>query len=130
MAYNTAIIIDNLEVEYKYYYLEDMGDWRTSKQLKDVVIGAGVTLSANWNGKHAHTMDAEILDISAPNPDDYTPFKDLTEEQCKEFIKSDIRYWSLMSVLTGQVYSSMQTTTGIGLCALPWEQEPGYNKYR
>jgi|TARA_R110002012_G_C11266448_1_gene568826 hypothetical protein len=121
MAYNTAIIIDNLEVEYNYDYLGDMGDWRTSKELKDVVVGAGVTLSANWNGKHIHTMDSEILDIAAPNPDNYTPFKDLTKEQCHEFIKSDIRYWSLMSVLTGQVYSSMQTTTGVGLCALPWE---------
>tara|TARA_R100001082_G_scaffold90_2_gene39 strand:- start:868 stop:1233 length:366 start_codon:yes stop_codon:yes gene_type:complete len=121
MGYNTAVIIDDLEVEYKYYYSQYMGGWRTSGELDDVVVGAGVTLSANWNGKHAHTMDVSIMDIAAPDPDNYTPFKDLTEEQCDEFIKSDIRYWSLMSVLTGQVYSSMQTTTGVGLCALPWE---------
>ncbi len=120
MAYNTAIIIENLNVEYDYWYLKDMGDWRTSKELKDVVIEIGTTLSANCSGGHIHTLDSMKFKVAAPDPDNFTPFEDLTEAQCVNFVKATEKYWSVMSILTGRVYDSMQAATQ-GLCALPWE---------
>ena len=46
MAYNTSVKLIDLEVQYKYYYDKDMGEWRTSGELDNVVIGVGCTLSA------------------------------------------------------------------------------------
>ena len=129
MAYNTSVKLIDLEVQYKYYYDKDMGEWRTSGELDDVVIAVGCTLSANWNGSHIHTMNAMMIDINPPSPAGFKPLSALTEDDCQQFLFATERYWSLMSVVTGQVYESRQAPTQ-GLCALPWEQEPGYNKYR
>ena len=122
MAYNTAIQIDTLEVVYSSDYLDypEIRGWRTSDQLKDVVIEIGTTLSANWDGSHIHTLDSQKFLVAAPDPDNFTPFKDLTEAQCIGFVKATKEYWSVMSILTGRVYDSMQAATQ-GLCALPWE---------
>ena len=129
MAYNTSTKITDLEVQFKYYYDKDMGEWRTSGELDDVVIAVGCALSANWNGSYIHTMGAQLIDVNPPSPAGFTPLSALTEDDCQQFLFATERYWSLMSVVTGQVYESRQTPT-VGLCALPWEQEPGYNKYR
>ena len=122
MAYNTAIQIDTLEVVYSSDYLKypEIRGWRTSDQLKDVVIEVGTTLSANWDGSHIHTLDSQNFQVAAPDPDNFTPFKDLTEAQCIGFVKATEEYWTCMSILTGRVQTSMQAATQ-GLCALPWE---------
>ena len=64
MAYNTSLKIIDLEVQFKYYYDKDMGEWRTIGELDDVVIAVGCTLSANLNGSHIHTMNAMMIDIN------------------------------------------------------------------
>jgi len=122
MAYNTYLQIDSLEVVYDSDYLSypEIQGWRTNKELKDVVIVIGTTLSANWNGTHTHKLDLQKFYIGPPDPDNYTPFEDLTEQQCKKFVTSTERYWSVMSILTGRVNDSMHAATQ-GLCALPWE---------
>tara|TARA_R100001163_G_C5051584_1_gene188378 strand:+ start:1259 stop:1627 length:369 start_codon:yes stop_codon:yes gene_type:complete len=122
MAYNTLVQIDTLEVIFnsdKTSYPEIRG-WRTGKELKDVVIEIGTTLSANWDGTHIYTLDSQKFQVASPDPDNFTPFEDLTESQCVNFVKATPRYWSVMSILTGYVYDSMQAATQ-GLCALPWE---------
>ena len=120
MAYNTAVRIDDLKVQFKYVYDESMGEWRTSGELDDVVIAIDCALSANWNGAHIQTMGAQQIDIAPPSPAGFTPLSDLTKDDCQDFLFATDRYWSLMSVLTGQVYESRQTPT-VGLCAVPWE---------
>ena len=122
MAYNTAIQIDTLRVVYDSDYLSypEVRGWRTGKELKDVVIEVGTTLSANWDGTHIHTLKPQKFLVAPPDPDNFTPFEDLTEQQCVNFVKATPKYWSRMSILTGHVYDSMQAATQ-GLCALPWE---------
>ena len=120
MAYRTSVTFKDLEVQYKYYYDKDMGEWRTSGELDDVVIAIGCTLNANWNGAHVHTFENQMIEIAPPSPKGFTPLSALTEDDCKQFLFATDRYWSLMSVLTGQVYESRQAPTQ-GRCALPWE---------
>jgi hypothetical protein len=122
MAYNTSVQIDTLEVIFvsnRTSYPEVRG-WRTGTELKDVVIEIGTTLSANWDGMHIHTLKPQKFQVAPPDPDNFTPFEDLTEPQCVNFVKATPKYWSRMSILTGRVYDSMQAATQ-GLCALPWE---------
>ena len=122
MAYNTAVQIETLEVVFDSNYLSypKIRGWRTGKELKDIVIKIGSTLSANWDGSHIHVLDGQKFEVAAPDPDNFTSFEDLTESQCVGFVKATPEYWTYMSILTGRVYNSMQAATQ-GLCALPWE---------
>ena len=120
MAYNTSVHIYDLEVQFKYFYNKDMGEWRTSGELDNVVLGINCTLSANWNGTFGDSLNNITIEIPPPSPAGFVPLSGLTEDDCKQFLFATNRYWSLMSYLTGSIENTRQTPT-IGLCAVPWE---------
>jgi hypothetical protein len=108
MGYNTECIIKKMEVEY------------SSGGLTNVIKTVEAALSGNYNGQHIQKTGTFTFKVPTPNPSSFIQYNSLSASDVVNFIKDTEQYKTWTSVLTSNIYKSMQTATQ-GICALPWE---------
>ena len=116
MALEYNIWINRLTVEYS---LSGKADVVTS--IMASMSGYDTSSAGQFRGTRGHVF---LLDEEYPlNPpvlSSFTAFKDLTEAECVNFVKSSERYPGLFAELKERV-QEIQPSTTHGLCALPWD---------
>jgi len=116
MALEYNIWINRLTVDYS---LSGKADVITS--IMASMSGYDTSSAGQFRGTRGHVffLDEEYP-IGPPVLSSFTAFKDLTEAECVNFVKSSWLYQSRFSELSSRV-QEIQPSTTHGLCALPWE---------
>ena len=116
MAFEYNIWIDSITVEYS---LSGKADVITS--IMASMSGYDTSSAGQFEDNQGHVffLDEEYP-IGPPVLSSFTAFKDLTEADCVNFVKSSSIYDSRLSLLSS-IVADIQPSTTHGLCALPWE---------
>ena len=116
MALEYNIWINRLTVDYS---LSGEADVITS--IMASMSGYDTSSVGQFRGTRGHVFSLdEEYPIGPPVLSSFTAFKDLTEAECVNFVKSSWLYQSRFSELSSRV-AEIQPSTTHGLCALPWE---------
>ena len=116
MALEYNIWINRLTVDYS---LSGEADLITS--IMASMSGYDTSSVGQFRGTRGHVffLDEEYP-IGPPVLSSFTAFKDLTEAECIDFVKSSWLYQSRFSELSSRV-QEIQPSSTQGLCALPWD---------
>ena len=116
MALEYNIWINRLTVDYS---LSGEADVITS--IMASMSGYDTSSVGQFRGTRGHVffLDEEYP-IGPPVLSSFTAFKDLTEAECIDFVKSSWLYQSRFSELSSRV-QEIQPSSTQGLCALPWD---------